>query len=127
MITFVHTFPSFNPQWHLALDDRPALNTPIDPAHEPRGPASVNQGVYISTVDNIYGAWLLFFVSARTNKRHHHHYRVGEVDTPVVLRVEAAEGGDLAVILDGGEEVQGPRGWVLGEGAVDREGGVELP
>ncbi len=21
----------------------------------------------------IYGAWLLFFVSARTNKRHHHH------------------------------------------------------
>ncbi len=23
----------------------------------------------------IYGAWLLFFVSARTNKRHHHHHR----------------------------------------------------
>ncbi len=22
----------------------------------------------------IYGAWLLFFVSARTNKRHHHHH-----------------------------------------------------
>ncbi len=24
----------------------------------------------------IYGAWLLFFVSARTNKRHHHHRAV---------------------------------------------------
>ena len=23
----------------------------------------------------VYGAWLLFFVSERTNKRHHHHYR----------------------------------------------------
>jgi hypothetical protein len=40
--------------------------------------------------------------------------------------VEAVEGG-LAVFLDGGEEVQGPRGWVLGEGAVEREGGVEMP
>jgi hypothetical protein len=57
----------------------------------------------------------------------HHGYSVAEVDTPVVLGVEAVEGGDLAVFVDGGEEVQGPRGWVLGEGAVDSEGGVELP
>ena len=26
----------------------------------------------------IYGTWLLFFVSARTNKRHHHHKRFGD-------------------------------------------------
>ena len=40
-----------------------------------------------------------------------------------------SRGEGLAVFVDGGEEVQGPRGvgcWV-GEGAVDSEGGVELP
>jgi hypothetical protein len=40
-------------------------------------------------------------------------------NTPIVLGVETVEGGDLAVFVDGGEEVQGPRGWVFGEGAVD--------
>ncbi len=30
----------------------------------------------------IYGAWLLNFVSARTNKRHHHLLRYCEINTP---------------------------------------------
>ncbi len=40
--------------------------------------------------------------------------------------MEAVEGVDLAVFVDGGEEVLGPRGWMLGEGVVESEGGVEL-
>ena len=49
------------------------------------------------------------------------------MDAPVVLGVELVEGENLAIFVDGGEEMQGPRGWLLGEGAVDCEGGVELP
>ena len=33
----------------------------------------LNSLVWVRTFLKVYGAWLLFFVSARTNKRHHHH------------------------------------------------------
>jgi hypothetical protein len=31
------------------------------------------QSLMVRTFLKVYGTWLLFFVSARTNKRHHHH------------------------------------------------------
>ncbi len=36
----------------------------------------------ISGPEGIYGAWLLLFVSARTNKRHHHHHQGCSVVAP---------------------------------------------
>jgi hypothetical protein len=35
---------------------------------------SSKQPLMVRTFLNVYAAWLLFFVSARTNKRHHHHH-----------------------------------------------------
>jgi hypothetical protein len=39
------------------------------------GPLNSSYGTYLPK--GIYGAWLLFFVCARTNKRHHHHTGLG--------------------------------------------------
>ena len=47
------------------------------------------QPLMVRTFLKIYGAWLLFFVSVRTNKRHHHHrlveYSVNEMERVQVV------------------------------------------
>jgi hypothetical protein len=61
------------------------------------------QPLMVRTFPKVYGSWLLFFVSARTNKRrHHHHQRVAQlIRSPHGLfNIKGLQQGDSASELD---------------------------
>ena len=56
-----------------------------------------------------------------------HRHGISEADAAIAFGVEGVEGGDLALLVDRDEKVEGPGEGLEGEGAIDSEGGVELP
>ena len=55
-----------------------------------------------------------------------HRHGISEADAAIAFGVEGVEGGDLALLVDRDEKVEGPGEGVKGEGAIDSEGGVIL-
>jgi hypothetical protein len=62
----------------------------------------------LRTFPKVYGAWLLFFVSARTNKRHHHHREEDQERHWLLLN-------EVQGTLEGGRGGGGDEGSLLGK------------